>query len=263
MSYLLKNKESETVLSKIKSFISTNGPCQIFQTDNGLEFNNVNLKVYLENLNIKFIRGAPYHPQSNGCCEALHKQIKLFLLEEYENNKNYFDIDISIENVIEAHNNMIHTSTKYKPVELRDVKDENSIDEVINNIINSMKRKLKDITKCPKNTLLLLNSDLVLKGKIYHLKKKGKKNFTIPCLLREYINNDTIIIKILITIDKYEYIKKNAYLNVNIDTCRIIDDYGFSYYMQYYGENFDYTNIEQILLSENSELITIECFTKD
>lgn len=72
---------------------------------------------------------------------------------------------------------MIHTSTKYKPVELRDVKDENLIDEVINNIINSMKRKLKNITKCPKNTLLLLNSDLVLKGKIYHLKKKGKKKF--------------------------------------------------------------------------------------
>lgn len=74
------------MLSKIKSFINANGPCQLFQTDIDLEFNNVNLKVYLEYLNIKFIRGAPYHPRSNGCCEALHKQIKEFLLEEYENN---------------------------------------------------------------------------------------------------------------------------------------------------------------------------------
>ena len=208
MSYLLKNKESETVLSKIKSFINVNGPCQIFQTDNGLEFNNINLKVYLENLNIKYIRSAPYHPQNNGCYEALHKQIKAFLLEEYKNNKNNFDIDISIENVIETHNNMIHT------------------------------------TKYPKNTLHLLNPNLKIKGKVFHLIKKGKKNFTIPCLLIEYINNDTITIKILITIDNNEYIKKDTILKVNIDTCRIIDDYGFSYYMQYYGENFDYTDIE-------------------
>lgn len=244
MSYLLKNKESETVLSKIKSFINVNGPCQIFQTDNGLEFNNINLKVYLENLNIKYIRSAPYHPQSNGCYEALHKQIKAFLLEEYKNNKNNFDIDISIENVIETHNNMIHTSTKYKPIELRDVKDENIINEVITNIINSMQRKLKNVTKYPKNTLLLLNPNLKIKGKVFHLTKKGKKNFTIPCLLIEYINNDTITIKILIIIDNNEYIKKDSILKVNIDTCRIIDDYGFSYYMQYYGENFDYTDIE-------------------
>ena len=75
-SYLLKNKESDLVVSKIKSFINVNGPYSIFQTDNGLEFNNANLKIFLENLNINYILSAPYHPQSNGCCEALHKQIK-------------------------------------------------------------------------------------------------------------------------------------------------------------------------------------------
>ena len=42
-----------------------NGPCKIFQTDNGLEFNNFELKIYLENINIDYIRSAPYHPQSN------------------------------------------------------------------------------------------------------------------------------------------------------------------------------------------------------
>ena len=58
------------------------------------------------------------------------------------------------------------------------------------------------------------------------------------------MENNSITIKILITIDKFDYIKKNSLLNVNIDTCRIIDDYGFSYYMQYYRENFDYTDID-------------------
>ena len=52
-SYLLKNKSSELVLAKIKSYIRTNNKCEIFQTDNGKEFNNQNLKIYLENNDIK------------------------------------------------------------------------------------------------------------------------------------------------------------------------------------------------------------------
>ena len=64
-SFLLKNKKSELIFSKIKTFINVNVPCKLFQTDNGSEFNNNILKIYLENLNIKYIRSAPYHPQSN------------------------------------------------------------------------------------------------------------------------------------------------------------------------------------------------------
>ena len=77
-SYLLKNKSADLVLAKIKSFIRSNGTCNIFQTDNGKEFNNKILKIYLENDNIKFLRSSPYHPQSNGCCEAVNKKIKNF-----------------------------------------------------------------------------------------------------------------------------------------------------------------------------------------
>ena len=47
----------------------------------------MNLKIYLENLNIKYIRSAPYHPQSNGCCKALHKQVKQYLLDDYDKKK--------------------------------------------------------------------------------------------------------------------------------------------------------------------------------
>ena len=77
-SYLLKNKSTETILSKIKSFIGINGKCSLFQTDNGKEFKNEPLKIYFENNDIKFINSSPYHPQSNGCCEALHKEIIVF-----------------------------------------------------------------------------------------------------------------------------------------------------------------------------------------
>ena len=34
-------------------------------SDNGLEFNNRLLKIFLENKNILYFRSAPYHPQSN------------------------------------------------------------------------------------------------------------------------------------------------------------------------------------------------------
>ena len=78
-SYLLKKKSADLVLAKIKSFIRSNGTCDIFQTDNGKEFNNQILKIYLENNNIKFLRSSPYHHQSNGCREDVHK--KFFIIK--------------------------------------------------------------------------------------------------------------------------------------------------------------------------------------
>ena len=75
----MRNKTSELVLSKIKIFFRENGKCEIFQTDNGKEFNNVILKTYLDNNNVKYLRSAPYHPQTNGCSEAVHKEIKSYL----------------------------------------------------------------------------------------------------------------------------------------------------------------------------------------
>ena len=154
-----------------------NGPCKIFQTDNGLEFNNLELKIYLENLNIDYIRSAPYHPQSNGCCETLHKEIKNFLLNEKKIKKDKFDIDIAIEDTIEFHNYKKHSSTSFEPDYLRNIDDNIIIDMVINNIINSMKSKLDKFKKLPKFTMLLICEDIVKKGKFYGLKQnKLKKN---------------------------------------------------------------------------------------
>ena len=82
-----KNKESQLVLSKIKSYIVMNGGSTYFQTDNGKEFKNLELKIFLENNNITYITSAPYHPQSNGCCEAIHKEIKKFLLDDLAKKK--------------------------------------------------------------------------------------------------------------------------------------------------------------------------------
>ena len=102
-SFLLKNKESKSVVSKIKAFIEMNEKPILFHNDNGKEFDNLELKMPLENNNIKYIKSAQYHPQSNGCCEALHKEIKKCLLDDLEELKENFDIDVSIENAINFH----------------------------------------------------------------------------------------------------------------------------------------------------------------
>ena len=65
------------VLSKIKLFILNFGKCKIFQTDNGTKFKNKELRLYLENENIKQIFSRVYHPQPNGSVEALDKFVRI------------------------------------------------------------------------------------------------------------------------------------------------------------------------------------------
>ena len=129
--------------NKFKAFIRENGNCEIFQTDNGKEFNNELLKLYLENNHIKFLRSVPYHPQWNGCCVAVHKEIKNYLLTLKEKQKEKFDLDIAIEEAIDYHNNRKLKNTGYKPEEIKDIAIEDIINEVINNIIKSMRSKVK------------------------------------------------------------------------------------------------------------------------
>ena len=63
--YFLKKKESKYILQFIKQFILAFGKPVIFQKDSGLEFDIFDLRVYLRNNGIIYIKGRPYHPQSN------------------------------------------------------------------------------------------------------------------------------------------------------------------------------------------------------
>ena len=176
-SFLLKNKTSELVLSKIKLFINMNGPCEIFNTDNGGEFNNKQIDIFFENLGILHLKSASYHLKFNGCCEAVHKEIKGYLLNKLVAEKDDFVIEIELANAIDYHNNRIIDSTNYKPCDLRDNNDEVIINEVVNNIIKSMLRKIKKFGYCGKNTLLLITPYIVMKNKRFiYIKNKHKKN---------------------------------------------------------------------------------------
>ena len=248
-SYLLKNKTAELVVSKIKSFFRDNKPCEIFQTDNGKEFNNILLKTFLEDNHIKYLRSAPYHPQTNGCCEAVHKEIKTFLLRKKELLKDSFDIEIALEEAIDFHNNRILKSTGYKPVDLRNVEDKNIIDEVNKNIIKSMNRKVTKKLKIPKNTLLLLTPDIEIRNNIYILKKhKSKKAFVIPALFVKYLNSNNITVKVMVNYNNDIILKKGDIIKISNECCRIIDDFGFNFYLKQNGEDINWETLNKLAL---------------
>lgn len=70
--YQLKNKETSTVLKKIKKFLSIIGNPKEFGFDNGKEFKNKLLEEYCKEENIDIIHGIPYMPHSQGTVERFH-----------------------------------------------------------------------------------------------------------------------------------------------------------------------------------------------
>ena len=96
---------------------------KILQVDNGTEFKNKLLETYCTNNNIKLIHSSHYHPQTNGVCEVVHKEIKKYIYSEYFKNKDNFDIENELFNITKIHNNKVHSTTKRIPREIRDIED--------------------------------------------------------------------------------------------------------------------------------------------
>ena len=125
------------------------------------------------------IHSSPYHPQTNGTVEVTHKEIQKYIFNEFIKNKNNFKIDDALFNIIKIHNNKIHTTTKRIPKDIRDLSDENEINIIKKEIINTLekKNKYKDITEYDKlyvidETNVIISNNKILKNK----KKKKRKN---------------------------------------------------------------------------------------
>lgn len=73
------------------------------------------LKIYLENENIRQIFSSIRHPQTNGFVEATHKTVRSNLLKELKVQKNNFDIEIALTDFLIMYNNSVHSSTKKNP----------------------------------------------------------------------------------------------------------------------------------------------------
>ena len=63
---IVPNKKFTTVLIVLKRCLRITGNQGMIQSDNGGEFNNDIIKDFLKHQGIEYIRGPPYHPQSQG-----------------------------------------------------------------------------------------------------------------------------------------------------------------------------------------------------
>ena len=137
---VLPNKKSKTVLKAIRECLKITGKPTILQTDNGGEFNNELLKKFLEQNNIQYVRGSPYHPQSQGAVESINRTIQNFLYLAKDMQGSEFDLNDSVYDFIMHYNNRIHTSTKFKPQEVfQNIMNEDMKKKVQENIIKSRK----------------------------------------------------------------------------------------------------------------------------
>ena len=74
----------------MKDFINRYGKPLKLHSDDGKEFYNKLLQEYCIANDISYIRGRPYHPQSQGCIGAYNKEIKRLLKNIYLKNKKFF-----------------------------------------------------------------------------------------------------------------------------------------------------------------------------
>ena len=76
------------------------------------EFDNQYIKYYCIENDIKLIHSSPYHPQTNGSVEVTHQEIQKYIVNEYLNKKEKFNIEDSLFNIIQFHNNKQNSTTK-------------------------------------------------------------------------------------------------------------------------------------------------------
>ena len=64
-----------------------------------------NLKIKFYKIIAKEIRlhSSPYHPQTNGVCEVVHKEIRKYIYTEYFKNKENFDLEDELFNITKIH----------------------------------------------------------------------------------------------------------------------------------------------------------------
>ena len=251
-SYLLVDKSMSLVLSKIKLYILNFGKCKIFQTDNGTEFKNKELKLYLEKEDIKQVFSRPYHPQSNGAVEALHKSVRKFLMNELKIKKKRFNLEIALEEFIIFHNNTTHSITKRKPIEIKDIEDQDEINEINMNIIKSISRKIKDEPNISKYDLLLLCDNIkVNKDTIVLDKKHSKKIYNIPCRFISYKNSS--LVTIIVDINYKNLLLKGEEYTCDYHLLNIVEDFAYNYYLK--------INNKEIGNEDDEELNSVDSFS--
>ena len=101
----------------------------------------------------------------------MHKLCIDYLYKLKRQLKNKFDPEIGTDEFLFYHNNKKHSITGYKPIDLKDATDENLIKNVLNNIINSLRRKTKkNDSNIFEGAFILITIKICKKGNVFKLK---------------------------------------------------------------------------------------------
>jgi len=198
---IVESQNAREVEITLRQFFRLVGIPQILQSDNGREFDNKRINVYLEEQQIKFVHGRPYHPESQGCIERSHKTLQEGLKKYYVQNKANFYIESALEACLDLYNMEIHSTTKMRPTDAikldpKNEKDQNNIDFVIFNTKNSRKQAKNVLEGYEKGDKVLIYNYL-LKGKMKNYLEEVRGKMTS---------------KVIKGMLKYSYIKKIGYI---------------------------------------------------
>ena len=134
-SYTLKTKTGRDFLLCLVNYTYAFWIRNKLHNDNGILLKNIHFNMFCADNNIKHNFSKSYNPKSADFIEASHKEIKQFVKELfYTRESDPFDQNEIWLLAINNHNNNIHSTTNYKPIELRDINDEKIIQLVQSNI---------------------------------------------------------------------------------------------------------------------------------
>ena len=144
----IRNKESITMRNAIAQ-VFMHGYPELIQSDNGKEFINKTLNVYLEGIDLKHLYRSPYHPQSQGAIEDLNKTVQESLSAAYDNVKDEkldWDLEINLFNFLHYYYcKREHTTTWQIPKHVLDRFYNEKIREIV--MITTEKSIKKNIQK--------------------------------------------------------------------------------------------------------------------
>ena len=182
-----KNNDANNILNSLKQFIFSFGVPLLFQSDNGSEYKNHIISDFCSSYKINHIFSSPYKPSTNGVVEVTHKEIKKHVLLDFLDNEDEFELNGSLLDAINIHNNNIHSTTGYKPIELFSNTSEEVFEEVNKNIEKAFKNKNTYFSEVKKGDKLILKKGAYGNGRIIKLRKtKNAIKGTICTCLQDY-----------------------------------------------------------------------------
>ena len=100
----------------VDRYFTKYGFCDLAVSDRGPSFRSKLMKDIAKICQIKWVHGAPYHPQSQGTCERYNRMLVSMLTHYCQEDPKEWDTYTSF--VTNAYNTSVHATTLYTPYEL-------------------------------------------------------------------------------------------------------------------------------------------------